>query len=100
MDPSKPFSMAVLCIVAVLVAAARSEGESPPDSEMKPHFLYMKRLREHLSDHDLVIPDSSDRSGSVEGKLVATSLETQNSTGRGEQSCFAIMLVLIMVATA
>lgn len=83
MEPQKSFSMTVLIIIAALVAAARSAAETTPDSEMKPHFLYMKRLREHLSDHGLVIPDSSDRSGSVEGKLVATSLETENSTGAG-----------------
>lgn len=80
MEPCKS-SVAVLCIVAALIAAARS-GDST-DPELNPHSLYMKRLREHLSDSNLNIPDTTG-SGSVEGKLVATSIETMSSGGRGK----------------
>lgn len=83
--PTNSTPLCVLCLVVALVAAARSQAEAPPDSDKKPHFLYMKRLREHLSDSNLVLPDSNDKSSSVEGKLVATSLETLSSTGRGMQ---------------
>lgn len=79
MEPLKP---AILCILAAVIALAGSEA--PPESELKPHFLYMKRLREHLSDSHLTIPDSTDRSASVEGKLVATSIETQSTAGYGK----------------
>lgn len=52
--------------------------------DVKPHSLYMKRLRERLSDYYITVPDSWDRSDSVQGKLAATSIETQSTSGRGE----------------
>lgn len=85
MEFPRSFSTASLCILVAMIALARSQ-----DSETKPHFLYMKRLREHLSDSHLTIPDSADRSGSMDGKLVATSLETMSSSGRGMRNSFVI----------
>ena len=84
MELAKAFSTASLCILIAMIAFARSQ--EPEDSERKPHYLYMKRLREHLSDSHLTVPDSTDRSDSMDGKLVATSLETLSTSGRGMRS--------------
>jgi hypothetical protein len=78
MDTARPFSAAVLCI---LVAFARSQTAA--ESELKPHYLYMKRLREQISDSQFTIPDNRERNESMDGKLVATSMETQSTEGRG-----------------
>lgn len=94
MEPPKSFSTAIFCILATVIALARPEAES----ELKPHFLYMKRLREHLSDSHLTIPDSTDRSASVEGKLVATSIETQSTGGIGKIISIVITSDIFLVS--
>ena len=70
-----------LFFAALLLCVDNTTGEIA----QRPHSLYMRRLREHLSDYQITInPYSTDRNDSVQGKLVATSIETQNTTGRGE----------------
>ena len=69
---------ALICVVAFLESAM-----AVPDSVLlrKPHFLYMKRLREHLTDSQVVLPDTMNQDASEQGQLVATSIETTSASG-------------------
>lgn len=67
--------LSVVCIVA----------ETAVSVEKTPHFLYMKRLRQHLSYSNIAVPNFSESSDSVQGKLVATSTEAYAATGIGMQ---------------
>lgn len=70
-----------LCAAVAVLLSAKSAAAI--DGELKPHFLYMHRLREYLSDSRVATLDSLD---SVQGQLVATSIETLQSGGRGEDN--------------
>lgn len=67
-------AFSVVCIVA----------EAAVSVERTPHYLYMKRLREHLSYSNIALPNFS-ASDSVQGKLMATSIEAYAATGIGMQ---------------
>ncbi len=83
----KSFSLnltAVMWVTAMIAIAGATEVDPPledPGNELKPHFLYMKKLREQLSDSDLNIATDAD---SDRGRPVATSFETQSTGGTGE----------------
>ena len=57
--------------------ASRADNKLTTD----PHFMYMQRLFEHLSDNVIIPLEPGD---SLQGKLIATSIETLNAEGRGE----------------
>lgn len=72
------FLAAIYSVVFIQIA----ESDASYD---EPHFLYMQGLRQYLSDLDIAVPDPPDTTDdSVQGKLIATSIESQNSRGRGE----------------
>ncbi len=71
----------LICVVALLETAIASSERS---SELNPHFLYMKRLREHLADSLIALPDTVDQDTTDttdQGQLVATSIETLTTSG-------------------
>ena len=92
------FSPLPATLSVLIFAALLNPGVASEDEVLKPHSIYMRRLREHLSDYNISVPNSWDQSDSVQGKLVATSIETTNSTGRGEpKECLGQVFTYIHV---
>ena len=49
-----------------------------------PYFLFMKKLRNHLSTAEIDLPNVKDhKQSNAEGRLIATSIEGNNSRGTG-----------------
>ena len=80
------WSIPLIAFSVVCIAA-----EAAGTVEKTPHFLYMKRLRDHLSYSNIALPDSD----SVKEKLVATTTEANAATGIGMQ-CNILVSVLQM----
>ena len=81
----RKFNAAVATAITIaaifLESALVSAGDS---SDLKPHFLYMERLRKHLDDSQIALPDKLEQETAEQGQLVATSFETQTVEERGE----------------
>lgn len=79
---------AVFCAALLLAGQIKLSSSSKIEKSInssRPHFLYMRKLRDYLSSaDDIVLPDSRDISDTVQGKLVATSIETKTTKGRGK----------------
>ncbi len=77
-------AVAFTASICAVLLVERITADSEDASELKPHFLYMKRLRKHLDDSQISLPHTMDQVASDQGQLVATSIEAQAISGRSE----------------